>query len=430
MEIKRTIQDVVDTLRNVKDYDKKCTLLIGAGCSVEAGIPLADDFVTEIKDRYSGAYDRAKDKSYPHCMAQLAPGERKSLIAKYVDNATINWAHVAMACLIKKGYVDRVLTTNFDSLIVRACAQQGIFPAVYDFAVSPEFRPEDIPERAIFYLHGQRSGFVQYHTPQEMKKLSKVLAPLFLDAGRGRVWIVVGYSGRNDPVFNQLAAIPRFDYNLYWVCYKDSEPAMHVYKGLLTQDKYAFYVQGYDADDFLAVLAQNLGCFPPDLIQKPFSYLEAIFNTLTPYKLPTQETESDVTYEAKEMIRECKAKYEAETEGTGQPEEVSRAVQNANALMMAGEYDKVIAIRERFEAPLPEKLVDLIAWAYVMQGVTLGEQAMMKTGADAERLFALAYEKFESALKIKPDKHEALNNWGFAISNQAEQKTGEEADRL
>jgi len=35
-----------------------------------------------------------------------------------------------------------------------------------------------------------------------------------------------------------------------------------------------------------------------------------------------------------------------------------------------------------------------------------------------------------AALAIKPDKHEALYNWGYALSAQAETKTGEEADRL
>jgi len=33
-------------------------------------------------------------------------------------------------------------------------------------------------------------------------------------------------------------------------------------------------------------------------------------------------------------------------------------------------------------------------------------------------------------LAIKPDKHEALNNWGLALSGQAKLKEGAEADRL
>lgn len=55
-------------------------------------------------------------------MNELALSERRDLIARYVDTAKINWAHICIAQLMKYGYVDRVLTTNFDSLIVRACA--------------------------------------------------------------------------------------------------------------------------------------------------------------------------------------------------------------------------------------------------------------------------------------------------------------------
>jgi hypothetical protein len=111
---------------------------------------------------------------------------------------------------------DRVLTTNFDPLVLRACAMLGEFPAVYDFAISQLFRPGELPDRAIFHLHGQSTGFVLMNTDEEVKTHSERLGPLFQDAGQARPWIVVGYSGDNDPVFNHLAAVERFDYCLFW----------------------------------------------------------------------------------------------------------------------------------------------------------------------------------------------------------------------
>ncbi|MGD4163754.1 hypothetical protein QT631_22530, partial [Xanthomonas citri pv. citri] len=38
--------------------------------------------------------------------------------------------------------------------------------------------------------------------------------------------------------------------------------------------------------------------------------------------------------------------------------------------------------------------------------------------------------KYAAALTIQPDKHEALNNWGSLLSEQAKQAGGEEASRL
>ncbi len=56
--------------------------------------------------------------------------------------------------------------------------------------------------------------------------------------------------------------------------------------------------------------------------------------------------------------------------------------------------------------------------------------ARTKQGEAADRLFEAAYQKFAEALKLKPDKHEALSNWGAALLAQAETKQGEAADRL
>jgi Tfp pilus assembly protein PilF len=53
-----------------------------------------------------------------------------------------------------------------------------------------------------------------------------------------------------------------------------------------------------------------------------------------------------------------------------------------------------------------------------------------KSGEEATSLYAQAGEKYEEALRVKPDYHEALENWGAALLQQAQQKSGEEADRL
>ena len=131
MDSRRPIDDVVDTLKNAKARKRGCTLLVGAGCSVKAGIPTAAGFVDVIKERFPQAHSRALDKVYPRCMAELAMGQRRDLIADYVDRAKINWAHIGVAQLMKHGFIDRILTTNFGSdihvmLALRRSPRQGI----------------------------------------------------------------------------------------------------------------------------------------------------------------------------------------------------------------------------------------------------------------------------------------------------------------
>jgi hypothetical protein len=178
-----SIEHVVEMIRNCRETGDGCSLLIGAGCSVTAGIPTAAGFVELIGARYPVHHRQVDPKTYAKCMAALPSGPRRRLIEEKVDNARINWAHLAIAQLMRAGFVDRVLTTNFDPLVVRACALVGETPAVYDFATSQLLKPEHIPRKAVFHLHGQRTGFVLLNTDDEVGKHSERLGPLFKTGG-------------------------------------------------------------------------------------------------------------------------------------------------------------------------------------------------------------------------------------------------------
>ena len=435
----RSIDEIKETLQNAKSRDRGCVLLIGAGCSVKAGIPAAAGFVEIIKDRYKLAYQRAPAKTYPKCMGELLLSERRDLIAQYVDQAQINWAHLCIALLMQAGYVDRVLTTNFDLLVARACAMLGVFPATYDFATSQLLKKADIPDQAVFYLHGQRTGFVLMNTEEDVTMHSKLLGPVFEDAGSGRVWIVVGYSGENDPVFDHLAGIPRFDNGLFWIGYRDQEPASHVREQLLTQDKDAFFTKGFDADSFFVSLTQALGIFPPDVVARPFTYLQRTMTHITPFTDPGQTFEDDVMRTPREWILSAIDQFETpELEiiirgGRPQMEVEKRPALLTVAsryLLMQGHYEQVLAFRKDFDESPSTGLGDVLSMAYVMQGNQLLDRAKAMTGNAADRLFTEAREMYEAALAIKSDRHEALHNWGNLLLDLAKTKTGREADAL
>ena len=435
----RSIDEIKETLQNAKSRGRGCVLLIGAGCSVKAGIPAAGGFVEIIKDRYKLAYQRASEKTYPKCMGELLLSERRDLIAQYVDKAQLNWAHLCIALLMQAGYVDRVLTTNFDLLVARACAMLGLFPATYDFATSQLLKKADIPEQAVFYLHGQRTGFVLMNSEEDVTKHSTLLGPVFDDAGSGRVWIVVGYSGQNDPVFNHLAAIPRFDNGLYWIGNRDHEPASHVREQLLTQDRDAFFTKGFDADSFFVSLTRALGIFPPDVVARPFTYLQRTMAHIAPFTDPGQTFEDDVMRTPRDWILSAIDQFEAPAWEIivrgGRPQmEVERRpallAVAARYLLMQGHYDQVIAFRKDFDESPSAVLGDVLSMAYVMQGNRLLDRAKATTGKAADRLFTEAREMYEAALSIKADRHEALHNWGNLLLDLAKTKIGEEADKL
>ena len=416
--MRRHILDVADSVRRSKQYHNKgCTLLIGAGCSVKAGIPTAAEFVDIISKEFEPAYQRAPKKTYPYLMDQLTFAERRYLIGRYINSAKLNWAHLAMAQLFKNGYVDRVLTVNFDPLLMRACALVGVFPAVYDFAASQDFNSTLIAPQSVFYLHGQHTGFVLLNTPLEVKKFSRRLKPVFVDSVEGRVCIVVGYSGDNDPVFDQLARISHYN-GLYWICYKDTAPQPHVQKKLLINGKDSFFVQGYDADDFFVSLAQELNCFPPDFVQTPFTHLESLLEVVLPYSLPGRDSGLEAI--PKKLLRDAIEKIE----------KPAGLALRASNLLLAGEFETVIAMGADLEEALSDELAELIAWAYVSAGNKVASEAQTRKGEEADKLWTAAGEKYEAALRTDAKKHAAFYNWGSALSMQASTKSGEEANRL
>ena len=103
----RSIDAISETLQSAKSRGRGCTLLIGAGCSFNAGIPSAAGFVEIIKNEYKVAYQRASEKTYAKCMGELLLSQRRDLIARYVDKAHTSWAHLCIAMLMQHGYVQR-----------------------------------------------------------------------------------------------------------------------------------------------------------------------------------------------------------------------------------------------------------------------------------------------------------------------------------
>lgn len=528
MAAERTLDDVARQLQGNKKRNRSCALLIGAGCSVQAGIPLARGFIDEIQNRFPDEYARAPEKTYPHCMGELSAADRHDLISEFIDQAKVNWAHISIGQLMKGGFIDRVLTTNFDPMVMRACALLNLFPAVYDMAVVREgFLADFVRDLAVFHLHGQRDGFVQLHRENEVEALSKAIKPLFDDTTYDRTWLVIGYSGSNDPVFRVLADRPGFPNRLFWVGYRDETPSPAVTAALLDANKDAYWIPGHDPDNFLVQLAAKLGCFPPGFFAKPFSHLLEGYASLAGFRLPGQEVELDWAARARGWIRDAIARFEEtvvappaapatpglrlrplqdrvivkridgeDTTGGGiiipdsakeRPQEgeiriavapaapppqaapspsgpfgiattrtniddyaagaleaaglesafeattasgVTDIVGEAWIALIAGDYDKVIALGGGDILGEHAELAEPTAGAYFGRGKALTQLARGKTGNEADQLFREATDNYARALAIKPDDHASLSNWGNALYRWARQKEANEAEPL
>ena len=153
-----SVKDIAKTLKDSKKQGTPVIVFTGAGCSKSAGMPLASELVIDINKKFKGNLKKLTDeqkKDYGSCMSQLVPSEQKAIIEKYISKAKINWAHIALASLLKQGYVARILTFNFDNILTRACSLDNFFPPTYDLQVLSEKYFSSIPNKSIIHLHGQ-----------------------------------------------------------------------------------------------------------------------------------------------------------------------------------------------------------------------------------------------------------------------------------
>lgn len=274
-------------MKILKEQQRGCILFLGAGASKSAGIPLAKE-LSEILRNDSIYKDLLHDldkNDYVSLMSELTPNNRKAFIKEFIDKSKLNQTHLYAAALMKAGYIDTVVTVNFDPLMLKALSMLNIFPAVYDMAVSREFIIGGIEHPAVVYLHGQSHGFWQLNTEDEMPIALNNIKNLFSEITATRSLIVVGYSG-NDPVFTELSKIAKFEHGIFWVGYKDEEPSPHIKEQLLDKyNKSPWFLNGYSSDEFFQQLKSELLVEEPDIINKPFTFLKETIAIISDFNI-------------------------------------------------------------------------------------------------------------------------------------------------
>ena len=276
---------IAHLLKEAKDKQyNKPIVFIGAGMSVTGGIPSAGEIAKEILAKYKGNPKIKKlskeDKTYTNLMACLTTAERNALLNHYIDEAKVNVGYIYLAHLIKEGYIDYVLTVNFDNLILRAMAMYNMFPPTYDLSILKDLTTDRIEKQSVTYLHGTHRGLWMLNTDTELKKISKICSPFLNKIADRRTWIVLGYSGE-DKVLDHIADLGSFTNDLYWITYKDNDPIDRVKEKLLEQDNsHSYIVKGYDADSFMLKLHSEVGLKTPDILYKPFTTLQNTISSI------------------------------------------------------------------------------------------------------------------------------------------------------
>ena len=402
---------------------------------------MADGIVKDILEKFSDApsIKKMKDvdkKDYFKLMNCLLPYERDTLLKSYIDKAKINVTHIYLAQLLKNDFADYILTVNFDNLILKALALYNEFPATYDMAILKDLTTTTFKEKSVVFLHGQHNGLWLLNTEEEMKKVKDTALRIFDRITNKRTWIFIGYSG-NDPIFENIQKLGRFDNGLFWVAYNDNEPIGKVKSFLDKSNTNAQILKGYDADSFMLQLNTELGLEQPDIIDKPFSSLKNMLNNIVDIDddekfKGVKERLEIVKKQVDEAILQFEEGKVEKIESVKEISEIDLLKKRIIDLIIKGNYQKnIIEELEKEVKQFNNKGINyLLADLYYNWGYHIGNLAETKEGKEAEELYYQAFEKFQKAIANKPDYTDAFYNWGTDLGNLAETKEGEEAENL
>ncbi|KIA98527.1 hypothetical protein OA93_08475 [Flavobacterium sp. KMS] len=423
-----TIEDLAYLINQAKQEGlPKPIVFLGAGASKSGGVPLASEITEDILIKYADKPNirslEESEKTYPILMSCLTPFERNKLLKQYIEEAKINVTHIYLAQLIINGYIDYVLTVNFDNLMLRALALFNEFPPTYDMAILKDLTTTGFKEKSVVYLHGQHHGLWLLNTKEEMAKVNEMIPPILSSIKNQRAWIFLGYSGE-DPIFQHITKLGRFDNGLYWISYNQNNPCDQVCVNLLEKENTnAFLLKGYDSDSFMLQLNSELKLPQPSIIDTPFTSL-------------SQTLENIVDIEDKEHFKGVKERLEIVKKDVqlaiqqfekGEMVEDKFLKENIDKNLLQKEViDQIINKKfnqtkidsiEKKLAPLKDPAINkLLAEYYLTWATEISRKALSKND---KVLFKESFKKFNKASKLDPSNYSTFNNWAATLYDYA-----------
>jgi len=408
---KTTSAHVIELVKKHKESGKKVCVLLGAGVSKTAGIPLAKELIHHIKEHYPKSYERINDAdalNYNVCMAALTPTARDAIINTFVKEAHLNLAHLAIASLQQRNVIDRILTTNFDRLALQACTFIGELPAVYDCTVLQKsknitFMPTESTGAAIYHLHGQHMAGELLNTQQKLKLQADRLLPTLQEIMRDRLTIVCGYSGDNDPLVQTIKKAGPFPNGLIWADMGDA-PQNYVRDTLFKNDEnsglYYLPLTEGGADQFFLELAQKLDCFPPEILSNPFQHLKETISHI--------DTEANRQHQGsliEVILKRLEHAIEQDKEKFGVVTELEERLQKGEHAAIWKEY------KDNLESYKDKNIINIVFNAGFKTALK-----KQQTGEDLDT----AIKIYTKTLEIAPNNVPTLGNLGIIYDNQGE----------
>jgi hypothetical protein len=335
-----------------RDRASRVIFLVGAGCSITAGVPGAVEVARRMvkwvanelghcmahEDHVAAYRALVENSQIDRCLNgdpdaeptdeaidwyrvyddmfrrhYTAPDNVRELFDGLVSDAkgAINWAHLCLGELVAQGYISTVITTNFDQLVLAGMVSAGVLPVVCD-GVGTLDRITGAPRHPqLLELHGSRHTYLLRNAERDVTAIrddwsaAAAIHNLFQYA---TVFVAVGYGGREAGVMDLLIREAKtfHDKNIFWINHSADPSAISPkVREFLSTSRNSRLLVDRDADGFFLSLCQGLGVGAPRVIAEPLASIERIIGNVSASTItdPGIRAEVDMARERLERLR-------------------------------------------------------------------------------------------------------------------------------
>jgi hypothetical protein len=288
------LDPMVSLAHAIHSRPKRYALLLGSGVSRSAGIPTGWEIQQQLLGRirqleggneggdllawYQARFGGTPD--YSKIIEALArtPAERQSLLQGFIEgNGSSSTtgayvptvAHKAVATLLKKRYVQVVLTTNFDRLIETAASEVGLQPTVIASEDQAKgMLPLIFQEHVVVKIHGDYRDPMFLNTEDELREYGPHMRRLLHEVFDSFGLIVCGWSADWDRALRGvLESVSTRRFSTYWTTRRSLSPIAET----LAKAREAAVLPIVDADDFFQDLEHKVAAIESESILHPLS---------------------------------------------------------------------------------------------------------------------------------------------------------------
>lgn len=309
-------------LRSIKqNIDTPHSLLLGAGASIESGIPSATDCIWDWKREIYlsknpgsiGNFDNSKSEAvrrviqrwidaqniypaensveeYSYFAEKAYPiaDDRRKYFQHLVANHDPSLGYHLISLLALENIIKSVWTTNFDGLTLK-CAHQysPLVPVEITAATSERIYRGDVDKELLcIALHGDYKYGALKNTEQELDSQDGELVKALLHELTNRDLIVVGYSGRDQSLMDALTKVysKKGAGKLFWCGYGSNVPS-EVETLIRTANQYgraAFYIPTEGFDSTFYAIARHCMSENKEFLEKVDNIKKKLSITLEP----------------------------------------------------------------------------------------------------------------------------------------------------